>query len=112
MQQVLVGGNMIEILTSGNAEKDIQDFLNVLIQKYNIKRADEFLEEFFDFVSRVSKEEYSDSEKMAKITQENPEEISKITEEFFSLIEKYTEGFDFEEGRQEEMKLIKKKIEE
>ena len=103
---------MIEILTSGNVEKDIQDFLNALIKKYNIQKVNEFMEEFFVFVSSVVKEEYSETEKVSKLVEENSEEINKITKDFFSLVEKYSEGFDFEEGAEEEMQIIKKKIEE
>jgi glutamyl-tRNA reductase len=103
---------MIEILTSGNVEKDIQDFLNALIQKYNIKRVDEFLEEFFDFVSQVSKEEYTDPEKIIKTSKENPEVLDRISKDFFNIIDKYSEGFDFFEGAEKELELLKKKVEE
>lgn len=103
---------MIEILTSGNPEKDIQDFLNALIQKYNIQKVNEFMEEFFDFVSQVSKEEYTDPEKLIKMSQEKPEVIERISKDFFILIDKYSEGFDFFEGSEQELAALRKKIEE
>lgn len=103
---------MIEILSSGNVQKDVQDFLSILIKKYNIQRVNEFMEEFFDFTSQVIKEEYADQKKIEEISEKNPEIFERILNDFFVIVEKYTEGFDFEEGSKQELEALKKRIEE
>ena len=103
---------MIEILTSGNPEKDIQDFLNGLIKKYNIQKVNEFMEEFLDFTSQVVKKEYADVKKLEEISKKNPEILERIFNDFFIIIERYTEGFDFIEGSEQELAALRKKIEE
>ena len=101
---------MINMIGSGDVMKDYEDFLKVLMKKYNIKNRNEFEKDFFEYLSRVVKPEFKNLEETARLLSENPEEIPEISKEFFSLIEKHSEGFDFYEGADEEISLLKEKV--
>jgi len=49
---------MIQMISSGNILKDYEDFLKVLMEKYNIQDRESFEKDFFDFLSKVVKPEY------------------------------------------------------
>lgn len=103
---------MIQMISSGNILKDYEDFLKVLMEKYNIQDRESFEKDFFDFLSKVVKPEYKNLEETARLIAENPDEIPKISKEFFTLIEKHSAGFDFYEGASTELKEIKQKLQD
>ena len=103
---------MINMISSGNIEKDFDAFFSVLVEKYNIQNKEEFKKEFFEYLSRVIKPEFNDPNNLAKFVEQKPKELEKITKEFFDIVNKFSAGFDFYEGATTEVEILKKKLQD
>ena len=103
---------MIEMVSSGNVEKDFEAFFGVLVEKYNIQNQEGFKKDFFEYLSRTIKPEFNDPNNLANFVTQNPKELEKITKEFFDIVNKHSAGFDFYEGATTEIEILKKKIQD
>lgn len=99
--------NDIRMVSSGNVLKDYENFLNVLVQKFKIKNRETFNKDLMKFISQVVKPEYANPEEVGKLATEKKEELDEITKGFFELIDKHSGDFDFYQGAEEEINLLK-----
>lgn len=101
----------IKIISSGKIEEDYGAFINAAVKKYNIKNKEAFDRDMKIFIKKNMKEEYIENRNDEEYLKEKKEEFENIAAELIDLIDKHSKGFDFYEGAEEEVQLMKKTIE-